>query len=75
MNSIQSAIHKLGKKNIIIVVIFFIFFGILYAIRKGSLSAAIFPTVLGLLLFLIAAIYLVMRTSRLTSKKKKEIDS
>ena len=71
MNLLQNAIRKLGKKNILVVVLFFIVSGCLYALKKGSIRAALEPTLLGLGLFLLAALYLAVRSEDTGTQKKK----
>lgn len=63
MNSLRNDTYKFSKKNIIVVVIFFVFFGCLYAFRKGSVTEAILPILLGLVLFIGSAKYLARRAS------------
>jgi len=67
MDPWQDPINKLGKKNIIGATVFFLVFGCLYAVKKGSLAEALFPTLLGLVLFIGGALYLAM----ISSKDKK----
>lgn len=71
MITLRDAIRKLGVKNILVVVLFFVVSGCLYALKKGSVKAALEPTLLGLGVFILAAIYLVMRREEGGPRNKK----
>lgn len=71
MSTLSKAIKKLSVKNIFAAVALFLVFGCGYAYKKGSISAAIVPTLLGLVLFIGSALYLAMKAVRLESKEEK----
>ncbi|NLP11932.1 hypothetical protein GX408_16145 [bacterium] len=70
MSTLRKAMGKLSAKNILAAVGLCIIFGCGYAYKKGSISAAIVPTLLGLVLFLGSALYLALKAVRLESEEK-----
>ena len=70
MSTLSKAIKKLSVKNILAAVALFLVFGCGYAYKKGSISAAIVPTLLGLVLFLGSAFYLAVKAVRLETEEK-----
>lgn len=64
MNSIQIAINKIGKKNLIAAVVLCLVCGAGHAIKKESIAEAIIPTMLGIVLVIGGAIYLTMKAHR-----------
>jgi len=71
MNSFQNAIKKIGKKNFIAALLLCLVCGIGYAIKKESITEAIIPTLLGIVLVIGGAINLAMITAKYESKKSK----
>ena len=70
MSTLSKAIKKLSVKNIVAAVALFLVFGGGYAYKKDSISAAIVPTLLGLVLFIGSALYLALKAVRLESEEK-----
>jgi len=64
MNSFQSAINKIGRKNLLAAVLLCLVCGAGYAMKKESIIEAIIPTMLGIVLVIGGAIYLAMKTHR-----------
>lgn len=72
MSTWRKAMAKLSAKSILTAVGLCIVFGCGYAYKKGSLSAAIVPTLLGLVLFLGSAFYLAVKAVRLETEEKNK---
>jgi len=72
MRTWRKTMAKLSAKSIFTAVGLCMVFGCGYAYKKGSISAAIVPTLLGLVLFLGSALYLAMKSVRLESEEKNK---
>ena len=62
MDRYKDALRRMGgPKNIAVVAVFFLVFGGMYACKKGSIRAAVFPALLGLVAFVAVAFYAALR--------------